>query len=390
MSDPQIDTKLLSIRKELLDIGLRNNMLNFRQTTKQLRVVEDLSEEILNTLYQQTKLMIFAADSPKQALQPNRSDPAGKDNQTQAATSQPVEPPTRSDLRPSSWGTAEQTRRQRVENRLQTKLSEEELFQTLLKIHTEAELFLQERGANTLFLALGFLHWREAASSSKECIAPLLLVPVTLKRRPNKDVFQLEYNGDDLVQNLSLAARLKTDFGLELPQYGVDQSVDAEEMPSLKNFFEAVRACIHRQTNWFVEPNEIFLGFFSFSKFLMFNDLDPEIWPASKQPADHPILRRLLNQEMGNELSAYAEDVHIDTLPTASTLRFVKDADSSQTQAILEVQAGRNLIIQGPPGTGKSQTITNIVAECLAQNKTVLFVAEKMAALEVVKRRLDE
>ena len=396
MSDPQIDTKLLSIRKELLDIGLRNNMLNFRQTTKQLRVVDELSEEILNTLYQQAKPMIFAADSPKQALLPNRSDPAGKDNQTQAATSQPVEkladvePPTRPDPRPSSRGTAEQTRRQRVENRLQTKLSEEGLFQTLLKIHTEAELFLQERGANTLFLALGFLHWREAASSSKECIAPLLLVPVTLKRRPNKDVFQLEYNGDDLVQNLSLAARLKTDFGLELPQYGVDQSVDAEEMPPLKIFFEAVQACIHRQTNWFVDPNEIFLGFFSFSKFLMFNDLDPAIWPASKQPADHPILRRLLNQEMGNELSAYAEDVHIDTVPTAGMLRFVKDADSSQTQAILEVQAGRNLIIQGPPGTGKSQTITNIVAECLAQNKTVLFVAEKMAALEVVKRRLDE
>ena len=82
--------------------------------------------------------------------------------------------------------------------------------------------------------------------------------------------------------------------------------------------------------------------------------------------------------------------MHIDAVLAPGEAHFVKDADSSQTLAILEARAGRNLVIQGPPGTGKSQTITNIIAECLGQGKTVLFVAEKMAALEVVKRRLDE
>jgi hypothetical protein len=82
------------------------------------------------------------------------------------------------------------------------------------------------------------------------------------------------------VQNLSLAAKLKTDFALDLPQYILDSSTDAEEMPPLEGFFSEVEQCISsKQSRWSVEPNEICLGFFSFGKFLMFNDLAPETWP---------------------------------------------------------------------------------------------------------------
>src|SRR5258708_27171233 len=52
--------------------------------------------------------------------------------------------------------------------------------------------------------------------------------------------------------------------------------------------------------------------------------------------------------------------------------------------------SGKNLVIQGPPGTGKSQTITNIIAGAVQRGKRVLFIAEKMAALEVVHQRLVE
>ena len=161
-------------------------------------------------------------------------------------------------------------------------------------------------------------------------------------------------------------------------------------MPPLEDFFSEVSQCISKQSRWSVVPNEICLGFFSFGKFLMFNDLDPETWPADKQPEDHPVLGRLLGEGFSDESPAFEDGVHIDTVLAPGDAHFVKDADSSQTLAILEARAGRNLVIQGPPGTGKSQTITNIIAECLGQGKTVLFVAEKMAALEVVKRRLDE
>jgi very-short-patch-repair endonuclease len=396
MPHSEIDKKLLSSRKELLDIGLRNNMLNFRPTAKSLSIVDELSEEVLKILYRQSKSMTFASMPEKRLKQLiSQGETEAEEDDAPESTSQLLH-----ELEAVNWGEVlgqgeddvEQTDKPRrhTDTRLQTAMTEERLFLHLLKMQTEAESFIQEQGVNVLFLALGFMHWFEAESSDKKRKAPLLLVPVHLKRGGSKEAFQLEYSGDDLVQNLSLAAKLHTDFALALPQYVVDSSADAEEMPPLKDFFCAVSQCISKQSRWSVEPNEICLGFFSFGKFLMFNDLDPDTWPADKQPADHPVLRRLLGEGFSDELPAFEEGVHIDTVLAPNDAHFVKDADSSQTLAILEARAGRNLVIQGPPGTGKSQTITNIIAECLGQGKTVLFVAEKMAALEVVKRRLDE
>lgn len=133
-----------------------------------------------------------------------------------------------------------------------------------------------------------------------------------------------------------------------------------------------------------------------FERTVGYKDLDPSNWPMECQPADHPILRSLLHEGFAadnvelpplsgenDNLSAFAPPL------TSTTLCSVLDADSSQASAILQVKAGRSFVIQGPPGTGKSQTITNLIAESIAEGKTVLFVAEKMAALEVVKRRLD-
>ena len=396
MPQSEINKKLLSSRKELLDIGLRNNMLNFRLTTKSLSIVDELSEEVLKLLYRQGKPMTFAGMPEKRLKQlVSRGETESEEDKASESTSQLLH-----ELEGVNWGEvlgngeddAENTdkARRHTDTRLQTAMTEERLFLQLLKIQAEAESFIQEQGVNVLFLALGFLHWFEADSSDKKRKAPLLLVPVHLKRGGSKEAFRLVYSGDDLVQNLSLAAKLKTDFALELPQYIVDSSTDAEEMPPLEGFFSEVEQCISKQSRWSVEPNEICLGFFSFGKFLMFNDLDPETWPADKQPAAHPVLGRLLGQGFGNESPVFEDGVHVDAVLAPGETPFVKDADSSQTLAILEARAGRNLVIQGPPGTGKSQTITNIIAECLGQGKTVLFVAEKMAALEVVKRRLDE
>src|SRR5690606_31502849 len=133
------------------------------------------------------------------------------------------------------------------------------------------------------------------------------------------------------------------------------------------------------------------LGFFSFGKFLMYRDLAAENWPDELRLDAHPTIRVLLG--LGNEQAPatplYPDDARVDDLISLDKLNLVVDADSSQTLAILEAREGRNLVIQGPPGTGKSQTITNIIADAIAGNRTVLFVSEKMAALEVVKRRLD-
>ncbi|WP_429019760.1 DUF3320 domain-containing protein [Aeromonas allosaccharophila] len=388
-----ISQKLQSSRKELLDIGLRNNMLNFRKTAKTLMVVDERSEEVFNILYRQEKAMTFAPMARKRLAE-----------LAKAAKPEEAEDDTASDeellheLDSLDWSSVAEEAdedeagkaRRHLDTRLQTAIDDERLFLQLLKIHTEAKGFIEEQGVNTLFLALGFLHWYEADSSENLRKAPLILLPVSLERSGAKDAFKLKYSGDELMANLSLVAKLKTDFGLDMTSCAFDEDSLATNESGLGRFYGDVADVVSKQGRWKVASNEIALGFFSFGKFLMFKDLDPKSWPEEKQPDANGVMKRLLGSGFGDIGAAYPEDVNIDSVIEPGDVRFVKDADSSQTEAILEVREGSNLVIQGPPGTGKSQTITNIIAELIGQKKTVLFVAEKMAALEVVKRRLDE
>ncbi|WOE65554.1 DUF3320 domain-containing protein [Aeromonas allosaccharophila] len=388
-----ISQKLQSSRKELLDIGLRNNMLNFRKTAKTLMVVDERSEEVFNILYRQEKAMTFAPMARKRLAE-----------LAKAAKPEEAEDDTASDeellheLDSLDWSSVADEAdedeagkaRRHLDTRLQTAIDDERLFLQLLKIHTEAKGFIEEQGVNTLFLALGFLHWYEADSSENLRKAPLILLPVSLERSGAKDAFKLKYSGDELMANLSLVAKLKTDFGLDMASCAFDEDSLATDESCLGRFYGDVADVVSKQGRWKVASNEITLGFFSFGKFLMFKDLDPKSWPEEKQPDANGVMKRLLGSGFGDIGAAYPEDVNIDSVIEPGDVRFVKDADSSQTEAILEVREGSNLVIQGPPGTGKSQTITNIIAELIGQKKTVLFVAEKMAALEVVKRRLDE
>lgn len=408
MSLMQIRKKLASSRKDLLDIGLRNTMINFRGGPKSVAVIGERSEDVLQILFRQSKPMTFVPVPEKgvKGEAPSGNGRAKKDAVQQTNEQNEVQEDAQAfaqdqqtlalieELDGAGWSDedagAAGTNSRHPDTKLQTALPEERLFLTLLKIHAEAQTYLEEQGVNVLFLALGFLHWYEVDSSDKLRKAPLLLVPVELRRTGSKDAFRLRRGDDELIQNLSLAAKLKTDFALDLPRYVVDASADAVEVPDTRVFYRAVADCVAKQSRWKVVPDEIHLGFFSFGKFLMFNDLDEAVWPENKRPSEHPVLRRLLGEGFSNETAFVAEDAHLDTVIDPGDVRFVRDADSSQTLAILEARAGRNLVIQGPPGTGKSQTITNIIAELMAGGKKVLFVAEKMAALEVVKRRLDE
>ena len=131
------------------------------------------------------------------------------------------------------------------------------------------------------------------------------------------------------------------------------------------------------------------LGFFSFAKLLMLHDLDPENWDGAGLE-DHPLLTGLLETGFTADPPLFAPGERLDERVAPADLIHVVPADASQTKVIEEVRAGRNLVVQGPPGTGKSQTIANIVAGAAHDGKTVLFVAEKMAALQVVHDRLQK
>jgi hypothetical protein len=161
-----------------------------------------------------------------------------------------------------------------------------------------------------------------------------------------------------------------------------------EEKGGIDVWLGFVADAISRKGRWRLLADMV-VDFFSFTKFVMYKDLDPSGWPSDKKPHDHPLLRTLFDPAPGAADDPGFDEREIDILLTARDLIHVMDADPSQIAVTQDVRAGRNLVVQGPPGTGKSQTITNLIGETLAAGKTVLFVSEKMAALEVVKARLD-
>jgi len=267
---------------------------------------------------------------------------------------------------------------------LQTNESDHRLQRRLLNTYHEARTHIEERGVNLLFLSIGMLQWSEKGSPSKKVNAPLLLIPVKLERAAIRERYKLSYLGDDIEENMSLAAKLKLDYGIKLPDFPLTEDLDPYA------YFEGVGKALAKHPDWKVVSDEMHLGFFSFAKLLMYHDLDSDRWPDGLKPFEHPVLRSILSGSFNEPASIYNEGELLDHFLRPQESNQVMDADGSQLKAILDVRDGRNLIIQGPPGTGKSQTITNLISESIGQGKSVLFVAEKMAALDVVKRRLHE
>jgi DNA polymerase III delta prime subunit/very-short-patch-repair endonuclease len=349
----QIDTRLETARQELLDLGLRNPLINYRPLkARSLEIVQERPSTLLPLLVENGVVFTFLP-------------------QPEAA---PDEPGT-----PGQPGTDPLT-----DNQLQTPYNSAELQKRLLNSYYTAVAAIEEQGVNILYLALGLLRWRETPNAEVARRAPLLLIPVALNRDSADSRFTLAYTGAEIQDNPSLRLKLAADFGLTLPE------LPSTDVPDVAAYFAQVAQIVAGMSGWRVEETAVHLGFFSFSKLLMVADLDAANWPAGRRPADHPVLQSLLHPDGFSESGGIPDNAFLDDLLPLDNSFQVVDADSSQMQAILDVRNGRHLVIQGPPGTGKSQTITNLIAEALGQGKTVLFVAEKMAALEVVKRRLDE
>ncbi|MEI6260536.1 MAG: DUF3320 domain-containing protein [Deltaproteobacteria bacterium] len=362
-------------RKELLDLGLRNPLINHRQRAKQVKVVNELSTEIFRLIVTDGRSLSFKSLPEKKddVLLDNEEDGAADAVNWKELLAQPDEGLDEDKL------SAHHT-----DTKLQTNLVSQKLQTRLLSIHNDARTYLEEQGVNILFLVLGFLHWHEDSSAKEERCAPLLLIPVELQRSSVQDWFPVAYTGEDIGDNLSLIEKLKAEFNIDLPKI-----TDSDEL-FIEGYFASVADAVKNDERWYVDTNEITLGFFSFGKFLMYKDLDTKAWPEDARNGGFSILASLLTDGFREPESEFGDETHIDDVVLPANVHHVKDADSTQILAILDVNSGRNIVLQGPPGTGKSQTITNIIAECIGNGRKVLFVSEKMAALDVVKRRLDE
>jgi len=345
-------------RRRLVETGTRNRLVHVNRANTRgnvLNIVNENSDDV-HALLSGGKTMRFFA------LGKDKVEDSGE-----VVLANIIEQGSEEDRRTDSW--------------LETRLGPDALQKKLLKIAREAQTAEEESGVNVLYLAMGFLTWYEDKASSLPREAPLVLLPVELVRNARTSTFDLRVRDEDALTNLPLQQRLRDDFGIELPELEIEE----DWKPS--DYFAGVQQVISSRERWKLDSDAMQLGFFSFSKLLMYRDLAIEAWPDDAL-ATHALTRGLLYEGFEPEEPLFTSNDKLDKVLPPEKLFHVVDADASQAKVIEEVRSGRNLVVQGPPGTGKSQTITNIIAAAAKEGKRVLFLAEKMAALSVVNDRL--
>ncbi|WP_346288194.1 DUF3320 domain-containing protein [Zoogloea sp.] len=357
--------RLARWQRKLLDLSLRNALLNFKQGKKALLL--DVAAPTLEDAL---------AEGQTLKLLPSSDLMQGRDPRSQ----QLHEARSLEDLRKAY--AADALKRREVLIRLE----EQELDGRLVDLYRGARNALQEGGANTLFLALGFLVWTRPEKPDQRVKAPLILLPVTLDRKSARSGFSIRAHDDEPRFNPTLVEMLRQDFQLEL---GVPQGDLPRDDAGLdvSGIWKRVRAAIKDIRGWEVSE-DVVLSMFSFAKYLMWKDLAERTEDLRKSP----VVAHLIDtpREPYQSTVPFPDARRLDADYTPQQVFCPLPADSSQLSAVMAAAGGKDFVLIGPPGTGKSQTIANLIAQCLAEDKRVLFVAEKVAALDVVYRRLRE
>lgn len=254
----------------------------------------------------------------------------------------------------------------------------------LIEIYRAAKNTLEETGANTLYISIGILNWKESPQSEITLKAPLLLVPVTLKRKTVGAGTRLIRHDDETIFNPTLLEKLILDFKISLSFINNQLPLD-EKGVNVNLIFQKVRVAIAELEGFELRP-DCYIGNFSFTKYVMWKDANDN----THRLLESPIIDHILNRKLFSKESKLVDPNKLDQEYFPHRLFTPLIADSSQLAVVCTASLGKNIVVEGPPGTGKSQTITNIIAHYLASGKTVLFVAEKMAALEIVHKRLSD
>ncbi|MCB2188755.1 MAG: DUF3320 domain-containing protein [Deltaproteobacteria bacterium] len=360
------DSRVEQWKRKLLDLTLRNRLLNFNPNKKSVPVF----------CPNPARLEDLLADGRKLKFAPLPEIMEGRD-------------PRSKDLHQARHGTdAKKEFAQRALDKLEllVDLTSKEMDDRLVDLYRLARREMEEGGSNTLFLALGFLNWTQAASSSRVLRAPLILLPVQLERTSVRAGFKLLLHDDDPCLNPTLLEMLRKDFQLSMPNLENELPKDESGL-DVPLIWHTVRQYVRDMKGWEV-TEEVYLGTFSFTKYLMWKDLQDRLG----QLKQNPVVRHLIEspREHYRGEGEFPECRKLDDEYPPEKVFCPLSADSSQLSAVLAAAQGKDFVVVGPPGTGKSQTITNMIVQCLVEGKTVLFVSEKMAALDVVYRRLRD
>ena len=337
-----ISTKVEEWKKRLLDIGRTNKLINYKELRVGSITIDTPNyREIFNTLYTKDEVLEFIKKSEI-------------DN--------PEEKPLGEILE---------------EGQVLTKKSDPELKKSLDNLRLRAKNSLEQQGVNILYLGMGFLEWIDR--ENKKTKSPILLFPVSIIQGNIFENNKLKLSGDEVVLNPALQLKFESEYNIILENPTEDDLLDIDK------YFKDIEKVINNPM-WEINM-QVELGTFSFQKISMYKDFDE----LENETLNNKVVAAVIGEdvEINSEEVVNSLETNIDNINPNEVFQ-VLDADSSQQEAILAAKKGLSFVMQGPPGTGKSQTITNIIAECLSMGKRVLFVSEKLAALNVVYNRLKQ
>ena len=344
--DQSASARVSRWQKRLLDLSLRNRLLNFKETGRTLPLsVPNLAELEDMLADSQVFDVLPKLDESEQFLSEEFND-----------------------------------------RRLHAQAAEAETRKRLLNLYRTAKSSIEETGANILYLALGMLKWYEHDTADQPRYAPLVMLPITLNRDSTGGgyAYSIELNDEPLYPNVTLLEKLRVDFGIVAP--ALDDLPEDENGLDIELIFRNFRNAIRDIPKWEVLDTTS-IGLFSFNKFLMWKDLQEK----SETLKQNRLVQHLIDlPEDAFDAEPFPASQELDDRLKPDDLLCTRDADSSQLTAVCAAADERSFVLEGPPGTGKSQTIANIIADALARGRRVLFVAEKMAALSVVRKRLEQ
>jgi hypothetical protein len=353
----EVPARVQSWKNSLLDLSLRNRLINLpAQRASASLVVPDgqlgAVEDLLN------------AGVPLRLLPANAFDDVHGARGTASARDLPQEL--------LSGALAERSE-------IYTNLTVDTYQSRLRSLAHRARTIEEDTGANNLYLALGSLVWR---LDTRELRSPLILIPVTLNAVARQGIYRvaLDESGGS-TPNFCLLEKLRQVHGLSIP--ALQEPETDESGIDLDRTFDQVRAALATAGISARVEASADLAILQFAKFRLWKDLD-EHWATF---AENPLVSHLISTPTEPFVDPAPQSDPPDLEKLAADLPV--SADASQITAVAQATEGKTFVLEGPPGTGKSQTITNLLAHAVASGRKVLFVAEKRAALDVVRRRLD-
>lgn len=371
----EIKHKLQQLRRKLIDLSGRNQLIKCNLAAKTSYHIDIIDRSLDDLWVQLTSeenddLLLQFLPSPSENEKPISLEAIAK----------------KQGLNPDVELSIKSEKKNRC-NKVWTLLSHERFRKSVSKIYETARLASEEKGISSLHCVLGFLEWTEAEHSDILLTSPLILVPIHMgnfNATAQQTGVQFRGNtseGKTSCVNPALLLKLNQDYKLHLPQW------EENETPS--SYIAKVKELVAIHPKWRIVPR-IIIRNFAFPRLALYEDLDEIKWTheQSNELIDHSVISTLLG---GFDRETNEENQEDDEIIVGKPIEgVVFNSDSSQLEAIHRVSLGESLVIEGPPGTGKSQTIANIITTALAKGKSVLFVADKKAAIDVVEKRLEK